>query len=157
MALFFFLSSDFIDKSLTYHSTHTFWDQSMGQADVSLGVMRLYQKDLAEQCWIGWGKSGFQLSPYFMLGNLKRRLKAPKFWVGNPLFCVQDSVILETGMWRAPPRPKLLSSRLTTKQGEVVERGDIDVAQQKAFKSPGPHLNSNLQLERLGKVAPLGK
>lgn len=52
-----------------------------------------------------------------------------------------------------------MSSRLTTKQGEVVdrERGDIDVAQQKAFKSPGPHLNSNLQLERLGKVAPLGK
>lgn len=35
--------------------------------------------------------------------------------------------------------------------------GNIDVAQQKAFKSPGPHLNSNLQLERLGKVARLGK
>lgn len=78
--------SMYIDECLIYHSTHTFWDHSMGQADVSLGVMRLYQKDLAEQCWIGWDKSGFQLSPYFMLGNLKRRLKAPKFWVGNPLF-----------------------------------------------------------------------
>lgn len=40
----------FIDKSLIYHSTHTFLDHTMGQADVSLGVMQLYQKDLAEQC-----------------------------------------------------------------------------------------------------------
>lgn len=64
---------------------HTrFWDHSMGRADVSLGVMRLYQKDLAEQCWIGRGKSGFQLSPYFMLGNLKRRLKAPQILSRNP-------------------------------------------------------------------------
>jgi len=59
----------------------------MGRADVSFGVMRLYQKDLAEQCGIGWAKSGFQLSPYFMLGNLKRRLKDPNFRV-SPLFAV---------------------------------------------------------------------
>lgn len=37
------------------------------------------------------------------------------------------------------------------------KKGHIDVAQQKAFKSPDPHLNSNLRLESLGKVAPQGK
>lgn len=133
-SFFFFLGSDFIDRSFTYHSAHTFWAHSMDRADQPSGVMPLYQKDLAERCWIGRGNSGFHLSPYFMLGNLKRRLKAPRNLGRNPpFFCVQDSEILETGMWRALARPKLLSSGVTTKRGEVLERGDIDVAQHKSI------------------------
>lgn len=61
-------------------------------------------------------------------------------------------------MRRAPTKAKIIVIKTDNKAGRGGrKKGDIDVAQQKAFKSPDPHLNSNLQLERLGKVAPQGK
>ena len=58
---------------------------------------------------------------------------------------------------KSSTKAKIIVIKTDNKAGRGGRKRDIDVAQQKAFKSPDPHLNSNLQLERLGKVAPLGK
>ena len=57
-------------KSSSWDSRHTFWDHIRvigGRVTLAKGF-RLSNVEFV------WGKSGFQLSPYFMPANLKRRL-----------------------------------------------------------------------------------
>lgn len=87
---------------------------------------------------------------------LKRRLK--KISVGNLAFWGQ----CDPGNWYVETEELHQGQNYCDRDRQQSrerwqKRGHIDAAQQNAFKSPPPHLNSNLQLERLGKVAPLGK